>query len=267
MLEIEKTQLKISLITGVYNNAGGLASSLASSLQQGYPQVERVVVDGSSTDGTLEVLQQHAPKLDRIVSEPDQGIYDALNKGVALATGEVVGVLHSDDVLADEDVLSHVADAFLQTGADLLYGDLCYVRSENPEQIVRHWKAGTFSPSLLAQGWMPPHPTVFVRRELFQRFGGYDLRYRIAADYDWMLRLLSDESLKVTYLPEVLVYMRTGGVSNRSLSNLCRKSMEDWEIIRQHQIGGVWTLLSKNLSKVSQLRTRLAKPHLKGSHD
>ena len=120
MLEIEKTQLKISLITAVYNNAGGLASSLASSLQQGYPQVERVVVDGSSTDGTLEVLQQHAPKLDRIVSEPDQGIYDALNKGVALATGEVVGVLHSDDVLADDDVLSHVVDAFLQTGADLL---------------------------------------------------------------------------------------------------------------------------------------------------
>mgnify|MGYP001466049436 FL=1 len=198
------------------------------------------------------MLQQHAPKLDRIVSEPDRGIYDALNKGVALATGEVVGVLHSDDVLADDDVLSHVADAFLQTGADLLYGNLCYVRFENPEQIVRYWKAGTFSPSLLAQGWMPPHPTVFVRRELFQRFGGYDLRYRIAADYDWMLRLLSDESLKVTYLPEVLVYMRTGGVSNRSLGNLCRKSMEDWEIIRQHQIGGVWTLLSKNLSKVSQ---------------
>ena len=107
-------------------------------------------------------------------------------------------------------------------------------------------------PPLLAQGWMPPHPTVFVRRELFQRFGGYDLRYRIAADYDWMLRLLGDENLKVAYLPEVLVYMRTGGVSNRSLSNLCRKSMEDLEIIRQHQIGGVWTLLSKNLSKVSQ---------------
>ena len=116
--------MKISLITAVYNNAGGLASSLTSSLQQGYPQVERVVVDGSSTDGTLEVLQQHASKLDRIVSEPDQGIYDALNKGVTLATGEVVGVLHSDDVLADDDVLSHVADAFLETGADLLWRPL-----------------------------------------------------------------------------------------------------------------------------------------------
>jgi glycosyltransferase involved in cell wall biosynthesis len=242
--------LKISIVTATYNCVDVVLNCLSSVSNQSYPDVSHVVIDGASNDGTLELLQDQ--NLAVLVSEPDLGLYDALNKALKYADGGIVGVLHSDDVFADADVLSRVVNEFLKSDTDLLYGDLCYVNSANPEQIVRYWNAGEFSYSRLAQGWMAPHPTVFIRTELFQHFGGYDLRYRIAADYDWLLRMLITESLNVTYLPEVLVYMRTGGVSNRSLSNLCRKSMEDWEIIRKHQIGGVWTLLSKNLSKVSQ---------------
>ena len=244
--------MKISLISVVYNNASGLRNSLFSSFQQKYSNVERIVIDGASNDGTLDVMNEFQSSLEHIISEPDLGIYDALNKGVSLATGDVIGNLHSDDLFPDSDVLSRVAEVFVKTDVEFLYGDLCYVSSINPKQIVRHWKANEYSPNSLVKGWMPPHPTVYVRRELFERFGDYNLRYKISSDYDWLLRLLGDESLRVAYLPHVLVLMRTGGASNRSLSNLWKKSWEDWDIIRHHQIGGIKTLFFKNISKIPQ---------------
>ena len=241
--------MRISLITAVYNNSQGLISSLNSSFQQSYSQVERIIIDGASKDGTLSVLEQKASELDKVISEPDNGIYDALNKGIKLVNGDIVGILHSDDLFSEPTILEKVVEQFEKTSIDLLYGDLCYVRSDNPEKILRYWKSGSFVRTRLKQGWMPPHPTVYVRREIYERFGGYDTRYSIAADYDWMLRLLKDPSIKVCYLPEVMVYMGTGGISNRKL---WQKSAEDYKIIRKNQIGGISTLILKNLIKIPQ---------------
>ena len=248
--------MKISLITAVYNNASGLRSSLESSLGQTHQDVERIVIDGGSTDGTLQVLQDYTSNIDHIVSEPDNGIYDALNKGIQLATGDIIGILHSDDLFAGWNILETIARKFESSSIDLLYGDLCYVSNDNPNEIVRYWRAGAFTQSKLPNGWMPPHPTVYVKRELFDKYGLYDTHYRIAADYDWMLRLLTKQTLDVAYFPEVLVHMRTGGASNRSFKNLWQKSREDYLILRNHQIGGVMTLVKKNTRKLSQFWKR-----------
>ena len=251
--------MKISLITAVYNNASGLRSSLESSLGQTHQDVERIVIDGGSTDGTLQVLQDCTSKIDQIVSEPDNGIYDALNKGIQLATGDIIGILHSDDLFAGPDILEKIARKFESSSIHLLYGDLCYVSNENPNEIVRYWRAGAFTQSSLPSGWMPPHPTVYVRRELFDKYGLYDTHYRIAADYDWMLRLLTKQTMDVAYFPEVLVHMRTGGASNRSLKNIWKKTCEDYAILKNHQIGGLRALLYKNFGKLNQFWKRPSK--------
>ena len=248
--------LKISLITAVYNNASGLRSSLTSSFQQSYPQVERIVIDGGSTDGTHKVLAEYAYKLDHIVSEPDSGIYDALNKGVQLATGDIVGILHSDDLFAECHILAKIASSMEKRGVQFLYGDLYYVNAENPDEVVRYWKAGEFHPEQLRKGWMPPHPTVYVRRALYGQYGSYNTQYKIAADYDWMLRLLKKNALNIAYLPEVLVHMRIGGASNRSLKNIWQKTGEDYAILKNHQIGGIPALLHKNFRKLNQFWKR-----------
>ena len=248
--------MKISLITAVYNNASGLRSSLFSSFQQSHPLVERIVIDGGSTDGTLKVLEEYATKLDHIVSESDDGIYDALNKGIQLATGDIVGILHSDDLFAECDTLAKIAHSMEERDVQFLYGDLNYVRAENPDEVVRYWKAGKFRLEQLKKGWMPPHPTVYVRRALYEKHGSYNLQYKIAADYDWMLRLLKKNSLSIDYLPEVLVHMRTGGASNRSLKNIWKKTCEDYAILKDHKIGGFPTLLHKNLRKLNQFWKR-----------
>lgn len=244
--------MKISVITAVRNNRDTIAAALDSVLAQTHPDVELVVIDGASTDGTLAVLQAYAPHLQVLISEPDGGIYDALNKGLANASGDVVGFLHADDLLADNGILAAIAAAFAANAVDGVYGDLQYVNKAQPQQIIRHWRSGAFRPSSLAWGWMPPHPTLYLRREVYQRFGLFDTSYRIAADYDFMLRILSSGAVEVQHLPEVLVRMRTGGASNRSLRNLWRKSCEDLRAIRRHRIGGLGTLLAKNLSKLPQ---------------
>ena len=244
--------LHVSIVTAVYNSAATVGETLSSVRSQRRAVVEHIVVDGGSTDGTADLLRVAQGGLARLIVEPDRGIYDALNKGFALATGDVVGLLHADDVYANEAVLAHVADAFSDPAVDAVYGDLQYVSKDNPERVVREWKSGEFERRRLRWGWMPPHPTVFLRRRVLERLGPFDLRYRIAADYEHMLRLLSDESLRIVYLPEVLVRMRVGGVSNRSLRNMLLKSREDLRAMRAYRIGGLGTLLAKNLTKLPQ---------------
>ncbi len=244
--------MKISVVTAVYNNRDTVGQALDSALRQTHRDVELVVIDGASTDGTQEVLQAYADRVGVLVSEPDRGIYDALNKGIARASGEVVGFLHSDDLFADERVLSRIAEAFADPNVDAVYGDLLYVRKDDPTKVVRTWRAGAFSPSRLAHGWMPPHPTLYVRRAAYQRLGGYDTSYRIAADYDCVLRLLGRGSLRAAYIPEVLVKMRVGGASNRSLKNILRKTREDYRALRVNGVGGFGALAWKNLSKLPQ---------------
>jgi len=246
----------LSVITAVYNGDDVIEEALRSSLSQTYEHVERIIIDGASIDGTKQILDRYAHRIDRIVSEPDQGIYDALNKGIGCATGDVIGFLHADDVYADSGVLARVAAAFADPEVDAVYGDLVYVRRNNPSQTLRYWKAGEYSPEKLKHGWMPPHPAFFVRRRFYEELGGFDLSYRIAADYDCMLRFLSRGALRCMYIPEVLVKMRAGGASNRSLGNILRKSSEDYRALKANGVGGIFALLRKNLGKLGQFVRR-----------
>jgi glycosyltransferase involved in cell wall biosynthesis len=243
---------RISVITAAFNAADTIADTLASIRAQREVDVEHIVIDGGSTDGTADLLRSSVDGIDVLVSEPDRGVYDALNKGLARATGDIVGFLHADDVYAADDVLSRIAGAFRDPAVNVVYGDLQYVRRDDPARVVRHWRAGGFRPGALHRGWMPPHPTLHVRRAHCERIGPFDLSYRIAADYDHMLRLFLDPETRPLYLPEVLVRMRTGGMSNRSVANVILKSREDMRAIRAHRVGGLATLLGKNAGKLAQ---------------
>ncbi|MCY4746805.1 glycosyltransferase family 2 protein [Pelomonas sp. UHG3] len=242
--------MKISVITVCFNSAKTIKDTLDSVRDQTHPDVEHIVIDGNSRDATKSLIEQHGSHVAIFKSEPDKGIYDAMNKGLALATGDIVGCLNADDMLASKATLAHIAAA-METQFDMIYGDLVYVDAERTDKVVRHWDSGEFSTSRLRHGWMPPHPTFYVRRNLIQG-EKYDLRYRIAADYDFMLRCLKKSPTRVQYLPEVLVHMRNGGASNRSLQAMLRKSQEDLDVIRRNSAGGVLTLAAKNLRKIPQ---------------
>jgi glycosyltransferase involved in cell wall biosynthesis len=244
--------MKISVITATYNSAETLADCLDSLRMQTHPDIEHVVIDGASSDGTLALLEARRQDVSVLVSEPDGGIYDALNKGIRLSTGHAVGFLHSDDFYATSDALACVADAFADPRIDAVYGDLEYVSKRQANRVIRRWKAGVCRRHDLALGWMPPHPTLFVRRELYARIGGFDTGFPIAADYHSVLRLFSMPGFKAIYLPKVLVKMRMGGASNRSLANVLSKSRQDLAALRQTGSGGMFSLLAKNLRKLPQ---------------
>lgn len=244
--------MKISVITAVFNCRDTIDEALASVASQDYPDVQHVVIDGGSTDGTLQALERQRSRIDVLVSEKDGGIYDALNKGIALSVGEAIGFLHADDLLADERVLSRIAAALSRPGVEAVYGDLVYVRRKDPGRVVRYWRAGEFAPAKLCRGWMPPHPTLYVKREVYERLGHFDTSMRIAADYDCILRFFGRGGVRPAYVPEVLVKMRLGGTSNCSLSGMARKSCEDYRALRKNGIGGLGALAWKNVSKVGQ---------------
>lgn len=244
--------LKISVITATKNSADTLAECLASVKKQSYVPHEHIVIDGASTDGTLGEFEKYHDQLDLVVSEPDQGIYHALNKGLERASGDIIGFLNSDDLYADAHVLSCVAAAFADPEVEAVYGDLLYVKRWNPNQVIRYWHSRPFTGALLHQGWMPPHPTLYLRREVFDRIGPFNQTYRIAADYDLILRLLSQPQGKVVYLPRIMVHMRLGGISNRSLRSILCKSWEDYRALRENRVGGLVALIRKNLSKLPQ---------------
>jgi len=244
--------LKISIVTAVFNRAATVGQALASVRSQSWPEVEHVVIDGGSTDGTVPILQRHRDQLAVLVSEPDQGIYDALNKGLARATGDVIGLMHSDDFFADDRVLERVAAAFADPLVDAVYGDLDYVAKDDASRIVRRWRSSAYLPSNLARGWMPPHPTLYLRRGVIERWGGFDTRYQIAADYDAILRYFGQGQIRAAYIPHVMVKMRVGGESNRSLARIWQKTREDHAALRSNGVGGIGALILKNLSKLGQ---------------
>lgn len=244
--------MKISVITAVFNNRDTILDCLASVREQTYHDIQHVVIDGASTDGTSDLLHQHRARIDVLVCEPDRGIYDALNKGIVHCSGDVIGFMHADDMYADNQVLGRIALAFANPEVGAAFGDLQYVNKEDPSRVFRYWRAGEFSPARLARGWMPPHPTLYVRRDIYARLGGFDTAFKIAADYDYVLRLFSSPSLNSVYVPDVLVKMRVGGTSNRSLLNILRKCREDLKALRKNQVGGVSALVWKNLSKLGQ---------------
>lgn len=248
--------MKITVVTAVFNRANTIVQAVESVLSQSHHDIELLVQDGGSTDGSLKVLQQiEDPRL-HIVSETDRGIYDAINRAIARATGDVIGLMHSDDFFASPDILAKVAHAFEDPDIDGVYGDLTYVSAQEPERVIRYWQAGTYTPAKLRRGWMPPHPTLYLRREVSEKHGLYDTSFRIAADYDAMLRYLVKGQIRLAYVPEVLVNMRVGGESNRSLERLVRKSREDYRAIRENGVGGMGALMNKNFSKLSQFWKR-----------
>lgn len=244
--------VKISVVTATWNCVHTLSDALDSVADQTYQNREHVLIDGVSTDGTLALLESRRGQISTLISEPDKGIYDALNKGIANSSGDVVGFLHADDVYADSRVLERVAEAFADPSVTAVYGDLQYVRKHDTASIVRHWRAGPYSAAKLGWGWMPPHPSLYIRRDWYARIGGFDTRYRISADYDSILKLFTQPDFQAVYIPEVLVKMRVGGASNRSLKNIIRKSREDFEVLQRAGVGGVGALLWKNLGKLNQ---------------
>jgi glycosyltransferase len=249
------TSPKISIITATWNCAGTLSDCLQSVAQQSYLNREHLVVDGASTDGTLDIVTKHIEQIDHVVSEQDTGIYDALNKGLSLATGDVIGFLHADDKYASDGVLEMVATAFEAGDVCAVYGDLDYVSQQDTSKVLRRWRSKPFNIRDLGWGWMPAHPTLYVRREWYTRIGGFDTGYRISADYLSILKLFMHPEFTSLYLPEVLVHMRSGGASNRSLSAIVKKSKEDWRALRScnfRVLNAIGAIACKNLSKISQ---------------
>lgn len=223
--------MKISIITVCYNSERTIADTLTSIQQQDHKDIELIVIDGASTDNTLKIVRQFGAVVTKLVSEPDKGIYDAMNKGITLATGEIVGFLNSDDVFAHPQVASDINQAFIDSKADCLYGDLLYL-SKDMKKIVRYWITGKGTSKDFYTGWAPPHPTFYVRKEIFAECGLYTLHYPVVADYEFMLRVLVKFKKAAYYLPEVIVWMRQGGISNSSVKSRKRSfhdSIEAWK--------------------------------------
>jgi glycosyltransferase involved in cell wall biosynthesis len=273
--------MKVSLITVSYNSAKTIADTLKSVQSQTYKDIEYIVVDGNSSDGTIEIVKQFLDSakdvsqnasqdsgkdvaqdaskgasqgvVTKFLCERDKGIYDAMNKGLAMATGEVIGVLNSDDFYCSNDVIEEVVRAFQQNNTDCLYGDLNYVDPIDTSKIVRKWRSGSFRKQNFLKGWMPPHPTFFVRKSCYDKFGKFDTQFKSAADYELMLRFLFKESCSAVHLPKVMIHMRAGGVSNVSLKNRIRANREDRLAWKINGLKPKWfTLLRKPLSKLIQ---------------
>ncbi len=245
-------KMTISIITATYNAEKTLESAIQSISNQDYFDIEYIIVDGGSTDKTLQIIEKYKDRIQHFISEPDKGIYDAINKGISLASGNIIGLLHADDIFYDNKVLTNIAQEFKHGCYNAVYGDLQYVNAQNTDKVIRYWKSCTYKTSLLKSGWMPPHPTLFVQKEVFEKIGKYSLKYKIAADYDFVLRLFSTSTYTFKYLPQVITKMRVGGASNKSIKNIIQKSKEDISALKQNKIGGVSTLIWKNVSKIPQ---------------
>ena len=227
--------MKITVVTVCYNSAVHIADALRSVEAQTHPDIEHLVIDGGSVDGTLDIVTTHQQPWRKLTSEPDHGIYDAMNKGLARATGDIVGFLNSDDFYPRPDVLAMVARSFAaDPKLEAVYGDLCYVKQFQTKVVARYWRSSNYQPGLFLHGWAPPHPTVFVRKQVYDRLGGFDLNYRLASDWDLLARFFEVNRIRTLYLPSVLVHMRLGGVTNRSWGNICKQNKEIWRAARSH---------------------------------
>ena len=218
---------KISIITVSFNSQSTIKHTIQSVASQDYQNKEYILIDGASTDWTLDIISFLKDKINYFVSEKDNGIYNAMNKGIKASSGDIIGILNSDDFYSNNEVLSKVANIFEETDCDCLYGDLVYVDKGDARKIVRYWKSGEFSKRKLRMGWMLPHPTFFVKKEIYEKHGLYNLKLKTAADYEMILRLLHKDNIKIEYLPEVLVNMRMGGKSNSSFINRLKGNYED----------------------------------------
>lgn len=244
--------MKVSIITATYNSERTIKDTLLSVKQQTYKNVEHIIIDGASTDKTINLLDLYGHQGPKI-SEADKGIYDAMNKGVTMAGGDIIGILNSDDFYADNKVLEKVVKTFEESGCDAVYGDLVYVDGRESAKVVRKWIAGKYNKDLFYQGWMPPHPTVFIKKEVYEKYGLFNLKFKSSSDYELLLRLMVLKNIKVEYISQVLVHMRTGGHSTKSLANRLAAHKEDYLAWLSNGISPKWyTLAMKPLSKIRQ---------------
>jgi glycosyltransferase involved in cell wall biosynthesis len=238
---------KVTIITVCFNSAATIRDAIESVLSQDYPHIEYIVVDGASRDGTADLVRAYGSRIARFISEPDRGIYDAMNKGLALATGDVVGMLNSDDVYADTHAVSSLIAAMRAASTDAVFADLVYVDRIDTSRVVRYYDSGGWRPARFRIGMMPAHPTFFVKREYYERVGKFSLDFRIAADYEMLVRILHGARATYTHLPRSVVRMRTGGISTRGL----RQSwLLNREIVRACRRNGLWTTLPMVLLKL-----------------
>jgi glycosyltransferase involved in cell wall biosynthesis len=248
--------MKISIITASYNSASTIVDTIKSVITQSYTNIEYIIIDGGSTDGTVDIIQVFSPWISHWVSEPDGGIYEAMNKGIQLATGDIIGILNSDDFYVHSEVISQVVSHFKRTKADSIYGNIQYVSQFNTQKIVRHWVSGEYQRQNFLLGWMPPHPAFFVKREVYHSLGYFNTRLKTSADYEFMLRTLFKHKVSSHYLPELIVRMRTGGASNRSIQ---KRLFANWEDRLAWKINGLrpyfFTAVLKPIRKIKQFFT------------
>ena len=253
--------MKISLITVTYNSARYLQNAIQSVYNQDYSDIECIIVDGGSTDATLSIIQQNSSCISKWISEKDNGMYDAINKGMKMATGEVIGILNSDDMLASKDVISKIATCFKAHKVDSVFGDLLYVDAEETSKIHRFWKGMTYNRRSFNFGWMPAHPTFYVRREIVEQLGGYETHYFSASDFELMTRYLYKHRISSHYLSEMIVKMRKGGMSNGSFKKRFRANRRDYLALKRNEVPFPFIVsLIKPLRKLPQY-IRFLHPH------
>lgn len=225
---------KITIVTVVLNGVETIAQTIESVGQQTHSDVEHIIIDGGSTDGTLDVIDQYRNSIAKLVVEPDEGLYGAMNKGIQLATGDVIGTLNSDDFYANDLVLEKVNRAFEQDSTDACYANLVYVDKQDTEKVIRYWQSQNFQPGLFEKGWIPAHPTFFVKREIYEKYGGFDLSYRYQSDFELTLRFLEVHRIRSKFIPEIWVKMRMGGTTNRSVLNVIKGNLESYRACKRH---------------------------------
>ena len=244
---------KISIITVAFNSVRTIQDTIESILLQDYKNIEYIIIDAGSSDGTVEIIQSFGNKITYFISESDNGIYDGMNKGIKAASGDLIGILNSDDFYPNNFILSNVAKTFVNNQCDAVYGDLVYVRDYNKNKIVRYWQAGDYSALKIKNGWMLPHPTFFVKKSIYDRFGLYNTELKRAADYEMILKLLYKQNISVKYIPMILVNMRMGGASNSSLMNRIKANKEDGLAWTKNQLNKpMFIRIKKPLQKVRQ---------------
>ena len=245
--------MKVSIITVCYNSSETIESTIRSVISQNYSGIEYIIVDGGSTDDTLQIVERHKSKIAKVISEKDDGIYDAINKGIAQASGDIIAILHADDFYPAENIISLITEAFTQKNVDAVYGDLQYVDRSDTSIIKRNWNSGEYKKQNFLKGWMPPHPSFFAKKECYKKFGVFNTTLKSAADYELMLRFLYKHNCSVAYIPQVLVKMRVGGKSNVSIMNRIKANREDkraWEL--NGLTPELLTFIKKPLSKLGQ---------------
>lgn len=248
--------MTVSIITAAFNSESTIRDTLQCIAEQDYPHIEHIVIDGKSTDNTLSVVKAF-PHVAKIISEPDNGIYHAMNKGISIATGDIIGILNSDDIYTHPHVIANIAKIFEDSAVMALYADLQYVAANDLNKILRSWNSGPFKRKNFYYGWMPPHPAFFVRKELYTNYGLFNTNLKSAADYELMLRFLVKHRVTPAYLPEVIVKMRNGGISNANLKNRWRANREDKQAWKFNGLEPYFfTLYLKPLRKISQFLVR-----------